>query len=159
MHFSEMFTASTAELLENENEILVDILKTYRVLLEKSNTPQQKSKKGEAIAQVCTSMTQLLGRPFDKEKMIKKIANLKMRVKNKSDRNKTGNKPINLLKWERNLLNLLMHDENPTFARLEGAVSAGFESSMENLPEYSCSAKSSVPGKRNSPVRLQKRKI
>lgn len=131
------------ELLDNETAILVEMLTKHPVLLEKSNTPEMKSKKADALKEVCTSLTVLLGRPFDADRIKKKIANLKMRVKTKSDRNRTGNRPICLSKWERTLLDLLKAEENPTFTRLEGAVSAGIGESYE-VPDFICQTPSSA---------------
>ena len=64
------------ELLENETEILVSLLENHSVVLEKSSTPIQKSRKAAAMAELCASLSQSLGRAFDAEKVKKKIANL-----------------------------------------------------------------------------------
>lgn len=58
---------------ENDAEVIVDLLKINPVLLEKSNTPAQKAKKKDALQAVSDALSQKLGRPFDCDKLKKKI--------------------------------------------------------------------------------------
>jgi len=100
---------------ENDAEVIADLMKQYPVLLDKSNVhvPSKKVKMKEALQVVCGSLTQTLGRPFDCEKLKKRLSNMRARGKAKSYRNLTGNRPIKLLKWEKMFSELLQAEENP----------------------------------------------
>jgi hypothetical protein len=51
---------------------------------------------------------------------LRKIDNLKTRVKLKSDMNRTGNRPIKMLPWEVQLLDGMKVEENPVLSRIKG---------------------------------------
>lgn len=52
--------------------------------------------------------------------MRKKLNNFKSDVKNKTDLNKTGNKPIKLKEWEVMFQELMSADENPSICCIPG---------------------------------------
>ena len=76
---------------------------------------------------------------------------MRTRVKAKSDRNRTGNRAIKLLKWEKSFHELLQEDENPVFCRISGAVSAGIGESPTQPIVRPCSSVA-------APTNLRKRK-
>ena len=65
-------------------------------------------------------MFQATGTKIDIKTLAKKIANMKSRLKRKSDIHRTGNKPIKLSISEVKLANLLDTEKNPTFTQIDG---------------------------------------
>ena len=93
-------------------DTLVKHLKNFPVLLEKSQVPSIKAKKTEALKEL-TKLYATNGLNIDEKSCLKKIANLKKRVKDKSDVNKTGNKRMKLLPHERTLHEIMNRAEEP----------------------------------------------
>lgn len=119
---------------ENEDESTFDetfvtLLRRYLILLDKSQTPEAKEKKKEALTNLSNELKAVCGKDMDAKKILKKIANMKMTTKKKTDMNRTGNKKIVLNSWQKEFLNLMNSNENPTFTKVAGARSAGFEQS------------------------------
>ena len=54
--------------------------------------------------------------------MYKKLANMKSRLKKKTDLRMTGNKSIKLNNWEQKLFSLMDGDTNPAVKRIEGRL-------------------------------------
>ncbi|KAL1488085.1 hypothetical protein ABEB36_015453 [Hypothenemus hampei] len=67
----------------------------------------------------------MFGKNIDALKLMKKINNMKTRMKAKTDKNKTGNKPIKMCEWEKIMYEALQGDANPTVSKIPGAISCG----------------------------------
>ena len=96
----------------------VKLLNKYPVLLNKSQIPSIKEAKGKAVTAFLTECNTLEGMALDKKALFKRINNMKSRTKGKADKSRTGNKPIKLLGWEKEFLELLQADSNPVFAKI-----------------------------------------
>lgn len=121
----------------NELEFFADEICRAPVIVEKSQVPKLKNMKDEAIKVVTTKYEALYGKPLDAKGLLKKINNMKTRLKKKTDMKKTGNKKIKLLGWEKKLHTALQGDSNPTITRIEGAMQFGVgetHESVESLP-------------------------
>ena len=79
-----------------EDEIFINILCELPILLQKSQVPSVKIKKNKAFLRMQDQMFQATGTKIDVKTLAKKIANMKTRLKKKSDIHRTGNKPIKL---------------------------------------------------------------
>ena len=124
----------SAEEVSCDSDAFVSILKGYKILLQKSSKPHKKKQKEKALEEFTKALWRNLGGEFEESKVMKKILNMKSKVKNKSDLKRTWNRPIKLLKWEQQFLDILQSDSNPSFSYISGAVSAGLGS--EDDEEY-----------------------
>ncbi|CAH1991685.1 unnamed protein product [Acanthoscelides obtectus] len=118
-----MSTYSEDHSSENQT-VFVNIIKQFPVLLEKSNIPEIKNKRRKAVEEIKEKVQAELGVKYNEGQIWKKIQNIKTRLKAKTDRNHTGNKPIKLKGWEQELFNFLQGESNPSIARLQCAVVA-----------------------------------
>lgn len=59
---------------------------------------------------------------------------MKTRLKNMTDLNRTGNKPLKLTSWEKILLGLLKGESNPTVIKVPGSLQIGILSYDELSP-------------------------
>lgn len=84
------------------------------VLLQKSQTPLMKVKKCDAVKKLAEELLIRYGIEYTEKQIIKKVHNLKNRVKAKTDLKQTGNKKINLGIAERKFFELMGGMENPT---------------------------------------------
>lgn len=89
-----------------------------KCLLQKSQTPPMKKKKSQALAKVISVCLDKFGASLSEKQAKRKLDNLKSRVKQKIDRKKTGNLPINLNEADQLLLNLLDAEENPSMQQV-----------------------------------------
>lgn len=62
---------------------------------------------------------------MEKAQLNKRLNNIKTIVKQKTDLKNTGNKPIKLLQWEKDLLELLCEDENHIYCKIPGGMAIG----------------------------------
>ncbi|KAF6207350.1 hypothetical protein GE061_018591 [Apolygus lucorum] len=85
-----------------------------------------KAKKAAAVRTIIYAFHKQTGQTFDEKQVLKKINNMKSKIKTKSDAKRTGNKKIKLAKWEQQFLELLQEEDNPTIALIPGACQAGF---------------------------------
>lgn len=111
----------------NELEFFADEVCRVPVILEKSQVPKVKIIKDEAIKTVTKKYEALYGKPLDGKGLLKKLNNMKTRLKKKTDMKKTGNKKIKLLGWEEKLLRAVQGDSNPTIKKIEGPMQIGVE--------------------------------
>nr|XP_047127222.1 uncharacterized protein LOC124808241 [Hydra vulgaris] len=105
------------------------------------------------------------GTKFDIKTLAKKIANMKTRLKKKSDIHRTGNKSIKLSMSEVKLANLLDTEKKPTFTQIDGTISAGidqtpsaetnsvFNNSLKSKTIFSLSPSVEFPGNVKSSYR------
>ena len=103
-----------------EDEIFINILCELLILLQKSQVPSVKIKNNKAFLRMQDQMFQATGTKIDIKTLAKKIANMKTRLKKKSDIHQTGNKPIKLSISEVKLAKLLDTEKNPIFTQIDG---------------------------------------
>ena len=127
----------------------VELLSSYPVLLEKSQKPHVKVQKIDAIESLRQLLQTKYAKIYTRQQLLKKIANMKKIVKEKTDVKKTGNRKITLKPWERMMFELLQGDINPIFCRIQGAISSGLQSTQKaesvNFPKEAVSSNSYTP--------------
>ena len=99
----EEVTASKGESLSD----FVDILQEHPVVFQKSMLPDTRQRRSAVLSHIKEKYERSFGVGISEDQLYKKLANMKTRLKKKSDRNMTGNKPIILNDWEKKLYNLL----------------------------------------------------
>lgn len=108
----------------DKNEILVNFIKTFPILLTKSQLPDAKLQKNKAIVAIKNHFLSTYAIAISEKQLCKKILNMKQNLKKKIDINQTGNKKIVLNNWEKELSDLLQVEDNPVFSRVPGHVSS-----------------------------------
>lgn len=109
-----------SEDVTTEMMFIAERVETYPEILEKSQVPAMKKKKSAALTAIVKEYVTLFGKELDIKAFMKKVNNMKTRLKNKTDKNKTGNKPIRLLSWEKVMLKAMDADVNPVLSRIPG---------------------------------------
>lgn len=104
----------------NEMMFIAEKVQAFPEILEKSQVPAMKKKKTAALTDIIKEYVTLFGKEMDIKAFMKKVNNMKTRLKNKTDKNKTGNKPIRLLSWEKVMLKAMDADINPVLSRVPG---------------------------------------
>lgn len=105
---------------DTEINLLVHLLSENKIILSKSQLPGVKEKQAKAAENISDGILHNMGKRYDSKSILKKIANLKTRIKQKTDKNKTGNRKIKILPWEETFRNLMDHDDNPVFTKIQG---------------------------------------
>nr|XP_029716713.1 uncharacterized protein LOC115260022 [Aedes albopictus] len=104
----------------------VELLVTHgKVLLEKSQAPPVKDKKKDAGKEICVQMFVQHGVDMTPKQVMKKINNMKARIKAKTDRKQTGNRKILLTEAERKFFDLMGGIENPSITKRTYGVAIG----------------------------------
>jgi hypothetical protein len=103
-----------------KQDTFVNILRGNPVLLDKSQLPSMKIKKGVAMEALISEYQQQSGKKLTEKQAAKKINNMKNVVKKKADTRQTGNKPVNLEQWEKDFLDLVQAESNPSFSQVAG---------------------------------------
>lgn len=103
---------------ENDQVKFVELLQNYKVVLEKSQVPTIKKAKENALIKLQTEWQAVSGKVISVKQLSKKINNMKTKIKQKTDLNKTGNKPIKLKPWEQAFYKLMDGDTNPTLRKI-----------------------------------------
>lgn len=111
----------------NEEEKGINLLVAMQLqerpeILTKSQIPHIKNKKNEALKHAATEIERKIGKPLTVSQLMKKVNNMKTRLRNKVDKNKTGNKKIVLKQWEKILHELMDGEENPTIGKIQGKI-------------------------------------
>lgn len=114
---SEMFELEDS-MTEDKQVSFVNLLKEFPALLEKSQVPALKIAKTKAAEQFILQWGRLQGENLTEKTLMKKLNNMKARIKVKADANRTGNKKIILKKWEQLFLEIIKADINPTFSKI-----------------------------------------
>ena len=81
---------------DDKQLLFVTLLKDYKVIFDKSQKPEAKVKKLEAVNSFQKLLALNTGKETEKNKLLKKISNTKKLIKEKSDKNRTGNQKIKL---------------------------------------------------------------
>lgn len=103
---------------ENDQVKFVELLQNYKVVLEKSQVPTIKKAKENALIKLQTEWQAVSGKVISVKQLSKKINNMKTKIKQKTDLNKTGNKAIKLKPWEQAFYKLMDGDTNPTLRKI-----------------------------------------
>lgn len=114
---------SDVEEEENINSVslfFVKQIEKHPEVLLKSQLPAMKAKKDQAIKEISKAYELHVGKPSTVQQVLKKINNMKTRLKSKTDKKKTGNKKIVLKPWEKMLYHLMNGEENPTINKIPG---------------------------------------
>ena len=111
----------------NELQFISEEVAAAPVILEKSQIPNIKRKKDEAIENLIKKYEATFGKPLDTKGLLKKINNMKTRLKRKTDLKRTGNKAIKLLDWEKSMLKAMEGDTNPTIGKIRGGMQIGIQ--------------------------------
>lgn len=104
----------------NELKFIADEVRARPSILAKSQVPSMKRKKDLAISQVLQKYKSIFGKEIEAKMFLKKVNNMKTRLKKKTDLNQTGNKKIKLVAWEEQLLAAMQGESNPIIARIGG---------------------------------------
>ncbi|CAH1976397.1 unnamed protein product [Acanthoscelides obtectus] len=91
---------------------------------KKKKDAKESSQENPEIMEIKEKVEAELGVKYNEGQIWKKIQNIKTRLKAKTDRNQTGNKPIKLKGWEQELLNFLQKsvDYTPTACAEEETI-------------------------------------
>lgn len=88
------------------------------VLLQKNQTPQMKKMKSQAAKEMIMHFLVEHGIELTEKQILKKVNNMKSRIKSKTDKKATGNKQISLNPGERIIYDLLGAEENPAVTKV-----------------------------------------
>ncbi|GJQ74713.1 hypothetical protein Trydic_g21564 [Trypoxylus dichotomus] len=130
-------TESEQECSEDGSSEMLFIAEKVRVhpkILEKSQMPAMKVKKTTVLIKIVEEYTILFGKHLDIKTFMKKVNNMKTRLKNKTDKNKTRGKPIRLLLWEKVMLEAMNADINPALSQIPGADIASTSTLQPSSP-------------------------
>lgn len=111
----------------------VNLLTKHKSVLQKSQIPSVKKAKDDALRQLREDWEAETGKLISEKQISKKINNMKMKIKKKTDLNKTGNRKVKLSKWEQIFFELLEGDKNPTCAKIPGKNTKGKLCISDNL--------------------------
>jgi hypothetical protein len=96
-----------------EMSFIAGKVREHPEILEKSQLPAMKTRKSDALRTIVQEYVSLFGKEMNSKAFMKKVNNMKTRLKSKTDKNKTGNKRIRLLPWEKTMLEAMNADVNP----------------------------------------------
>ena len=106
--FQTPSSSSSVVKCDQVSAVLVQIIQKHPVLLDKSQLPNIKEKKWKALQDTKATIATNTGKNMDDKQILKKVANIKVQMKKKTEANKTGNRTINLCSWEKDLFDLLI---------------------------------------------------
>ncbi|XP_058820599.1 uncharacterized protein LOC131682843 [Topomyia yanbarensis] len=95
------------------------------VLLEKSQTPQVRKQKSNAAKEIIMYFLVETGMEITEKQIMKKVNNMKARIKAKTDKKATGNRQICLNPGEKIIYDLLGAEENPAVSKVNYGISVG----------------------------------
>ncbi|XP_050313670.1 uncharacterized protein LOC126748458 [Anthonomus grandis grandis] len=101
----------------------MEILESYNIIFNKSQVPKIKEQKEQAYKEIHQKYILQIGRDLTEKQLKKKIQNMKIELKKKTDKTATGKRKIVLNAWEKQLLALMEGQENPVFQKVPGAIS------------------------------------
>nr|CAH7749815.1 unnamed protein product [Callosobruchus chinensis] len=101
----------------------VQLLRKHKRILNKSQVPAAKQKKESSISELKNDLQQNYGVAMTEGQIMKKVNNMKTRLKKKIDLKQTGNVPIILSEWQKLLNEILEGDSNPSIKRSDGELS------------------------------------
>ena len=108
--------------LSSEMQFIAQEVKSFPIILQKSQLPKLKKMKDEAIENVLAKYKLVFGKEIDSRSFMKKVNNMKTRMKKKTDFKKTGNTKINLVEWERVMFSAINGTSNHTKNKIPGKL-------------------------------------
>lgn len=111
--FETSYSRDNAKLYKKDDDpqlTFVRILNDNRLSMTKSQLPGIRAKKIQAINNIIEKLHTQTGQWFDEKQVLKKINNMKSRIKIKANANQKGCKKIKLAKWEQMFLNILREE-------------------------------------------------
>lgn len=109
---------------DNQNDDLqvafVLMLEDYKIILDKRMTPAIKSAKDKALKDLAEIYNKNMKQNLDIKQILKKVNNMKSKVKKIIDMKKTGNKKIKLNEWQQKFYTIWNGNENPVIQRVPG---------------------------------------
>ncbi|XP_031331493.1 uncharacterized protein LOC116162101 [Photinus pyralis] len=129
----------------DEMHFIAEKVKMYPEILEKSQVPTMKLKKKRALEGIIQDYKAMFGKAITEKDFMKKVNNMKTRLKKKTDRNQTGNRPIRLLPWENIMLETMQGDKNPVVSRISGDLQIGVTPQSVNTSQPGSSVVPSPP--------------
>uniref|UniRef100_A0A0A9WQB9 LIX1-like protein n=1 Tax=Lygus hesperus TaxID=30085 RepID=A0A0A9WQB9_LYGHE len=125
----ELDTQQPQGLTQAANTGLMDFIanevRLNPMVLSKSQLPHVKRKKDEAVENIIKKHENHFGRRIEISRLMKKINNMKTRLKKKTDWSKTGNKRIKLQNWEKLLYEAMEGNVNPCVSQMPGGLACG----------------------------------
>ncbi|KAK9712855.1 hypothetical protein QE152_g24676 [Popillia japonica] len=95
-----------------EMMFIAERVQEFPAILAKSQIAAMKQKKTAALTEIVKEYVTLFGKEMEIKAFMKKVNNMKTLLKNKTDKNITGNKSICLLSWEKVMLKAMDADVN-----------------------------------------------
>lgn len=118
----EEVASGVADEKENSQAAFLALIKGHQILFDKSQTPAVKKLKHETLEAVKDTYAKTFGEEITVSQLLKKINNMKSRLKIKTDTKSTGNRKIQLKAWESELLKLMDGDTNPVINKIPGMI-------------------------------------
>ncbi|XP_049945771.1 uncharacterized protein LOC126427919 isoform X2 [Schistocerca serialis cubense] len=105
--------------MEDSELAFLNIIKDYAAIISKSQTLAARREKADCIKEIQHRYMVNFGKEITDGQIMKKLHNMKSRIKAKTDVNKMGNIKISLKTWEQIFLKFLDGDDcNPTIHRV-----------------------------------------
>lgn len=141
-------SSSESEDLEQKpasKKLFVQLLSEHVIVFEKSRVPKVVQRKKDAWEVITQEYSHGTGKKCTVAQLNKLLINMKSQVKKKTDLKETGNKPIKLKDWEKDLLLLLSQEDNPVFNKVPGATSFGEKPQSREIQDFEDGTSSSPP--------------
>lgn len=113
-------SGSTNNGKEDLQAAFVAIIKDYPVVFQKSQTPTIRKLRSAKLEEIRQTYEKNFGKETTLSQLLKKLNNMRGRLKKKVDRNRSGNKKIKLKVWETELLKMMEGDTNPVINKIPG---------------------------------------
>lgn len=105
--------------LKLDPEYFISLLEAHgKPLTTKSRTTAAIQEKNAAMESICKRISTEKGIQCTSKQVKKKITNFRVRVQQKADLNRTGNKPVVLSNVEKRFWDLINGQENPSITKL-----------------------------------------
>lgn len=107
---------------QNEDQQLafVIMLEDFKIILDKRMTPPIKSAKDAALRELTELFNKNLNEKLNSKQVLKKVNNMKSKIKKITDLKRTGNKKIKLNEWQQKFYDLWNANENPIIQKVPG---------------------------------------
>jgi hypothetical protein len=98
----------------------VKTVKDLPAVFSELQNPEARKEKAKSLKEIKQRYVKNFGKDITETQVLKKINNMKTRLKKKTDIKRTGNKQINLKEWEQLLWDCLQGDSNPIITKIPG---------------------------------------
>ena len=110
---------------EELNLVMVSLIEHLPVLMQKGQLPSAKERKARTLQEAGSVILTNTGKKLDDKQILKKISNVKVQVKKKTEI-KMGTAKSFCVLGSRNFIIICKRDENPTITKMPYAIPAGF---------------------------------